>query len=177
MTIFTNDITFTDTSPNKPVSTLGKNLISSTTESAARTAIAAQEQFTFGTWTPAYSMNTSGSVQALTAQGRFLLIPPDFVWVWLVLSSSSLNSPVGGVSITLPFPCLEATPVTIRAQSWGSTITYLQGVAASSSATRAFITLFKNNHGQNFAGVASSDLSSVSNGNFINATLLYQRDI
>ena len=43
MTIFTNDITFTDTSPNKPVSALGKNLISSTTASAARVAISAAE--------------------------------------------------------------------------------------------------------------------------------------
>jgi hypothetical protein len=39
MTIFTNNITFTDTSPNKPVSSLGKDLISSTTESNIRNLI------------------------------------------------------------------------------------------------------------------------------------------
>lgn len=175
MTIFTNNITFTDTSPNKPISTLGKDLISSTTGSAARTAINAQEQFTYGTWVPAYSMSTSGSVTTEASTGEYLLIPPDYVYVIFAISSKALNSPVGSVRITLPFPGITGTPVTFRAQSWGSTVTYLQGTVASNSTIREFISLQKNTPGQAAVNVSSTDLATGTNVNFLQGAVLYRR--
>lgn len=149
-------------------------------DSAARTALglssAATATLTSGTWTPSYVLSTSGSVATNIADGVWIQIS-NWVFFGLRIRSSSISSPTGNVSISLPFAANsggQGWAVAVGgAQGWGPGVTQLSAVILPGATD---ITLYKNVPSDlALAPVLGSDLLGVANRN--NVTLFggYQR--
>lgn len=147
-------------------------LATSTTTGWLLFATESEPDYEEGTWTPAYTFSTSGSVTHGTQVGRYVRLG-NIVVASFVLNTTASSSPSGSVKVSgLPFAAastasLRSSMAIGRAASFATSMTLRGFVDASASE----ITLAKNATNAGGSAVSNSDIAS--SGNDLSATISY----
>jgi len=128
-----------------------------------------------GTWTPEYTLTTSGTVTMSLQEGTYVKIGKT-VYISCRLSSSATSSPVGNITVNgLPFASDSTTRYAMAVsdlRAWQTAFT--TQIGATVEQTNSFITLMKQASNTAFVGVAAGDLSSSSGANNIQISGYYR---